>query len=136
MCEAATLWGDQSSLFVLSFFGWCAAKRDKQEAERTAAHSSHELQQQRQESQARLEELQQIAALQLQEAKDSSQDKMEDYCNNFRWGLPELVFMHAHAPSLVRTRSCSSNLCLGVYKTQYEFQVLPRYFCRCVWTGP
>ena len=61
-----------------------AAKRDKQEAEGTAAHASHELQQHQQESQARIEELQQRASSQLQEAKDSSQDKMEGYCTNFR----------------------------------------------------
>lgn len=62
----------------------CAAKRDKQEAEGKAVHASHELQQQQQESQTRLEELQQRSSVQLQDTKDSSEEKMEGYCNNFR----------------------------------------------------
>lgn len=65
-----------------------AAKRDKQEAEGKAAHASHELQQQQQESQTRWEELQQRSSAQLQDAKDSSSEKMEGYCNNFRWSRP------------------------------------------------
>lgn len=47
-------------------------------------HASAELQQQQQESQARLAQLQQAATQQLQEAENSSQDKMEGYCTNFR----------------------------------------------------
>ena len=64
-----------------------AAKRDKQEAEGKAAHAAHELQQHQQESHMRLQELQRTATLQLQETKDSSEDKMEGYCNNFRLEL-------------------------------------------------
>lgn len=62
----------------------CAAKRDKQEAEGKAVHASHELQQQQQESQTRLEEMQQRFSVQLQDTKESSEEKMEGYCNNFR----------------------------------------------------
>jgi len=61
-----------------------AAKRDKQEADGKAAHASADLQQHQQESHEQLQELRQTASLQLQESKDSSQDKMEGYCNNFR----------------------------------------------------
>lgn len=62
----------------------CAAKRDKQEAEGKAAHATRDLQQHRQESDAQVQELQQSARQQLQDAKDHSEDKMENYCNSFR----------------------------------------------------
>ena len=63
-----------------------AAKRDKQEAEGKAAHATRDLQQHRQESEAQVQELQQSARQQLQDAKDHSEDKMENYCNSFRLG--------------------------------------------------
>ena len=61
-----------------------AAKRDKQEAEGKAAHATQDLQQHMQESEAQVQQLQQATRQQLQEAKDHSEDKMENYCNNFR----------------------------------------------------
>ena len=62
----------------------CAAKRDKQEAEGKAVHASHELQQQQQESQTRLEELQQRSSVQLQDTKESSEEKMEGLLQQFQ----------------------------------------------------
>lgn len=89
MCNKTRTWWLRCAYTTLyeqirTLFWGDAAKRDKQEAEGKAAHASHELQQQQQESQTRLEELQQRSSVQLQDAKDSSQDKVEGYCNNFR----------------------------------------------------
>lgn len=77
-----------------------AAKRDKQEAEGKAAHATSDLQKHQQESHTQMEQLHHASRQQLQEAKTSSDDKMENYCNSFRFALhgshhQSLLLMHS-----------------------------------------